>query len=92
MENKFILVSNESFEKLQNDISDLKALIQNSLIKGSGNKLENWITEKETMILLKTKKTTLYNLRKAGKLVSTNTRPIFYCLNSINEFLKESSK
>ena len=54
--------------------------------------LGDWIREQKVEELLDTKKTSLWKLRKAKKIIATQTRPIFYSLNSIIEYLKSTTK
>ena len=55
--------------------------------------LEDWITEKDTQRLLGKKTTTLYNLRVAGKLVSTKIgNKTFYSKSSIMKLLDNNKR
>lgn len=92
METKFALVQIESLENIQNDLEEIKLLLQKTKNSEKTKKIESWISQKEAMELLGVKETTLYKLRKSQKLRSTITRPIFYCLKSIEEYLENSSK
>lgn len=87
METKFVCVSIDTLESIKNDILEIKNSLQNNT-PIHPNKLPDWIKEKEVMELLGIKATSLYQLRKSGKLLASKTRPIFYSLNSVNEYLK----
>jgi len=53
--------------------------------------LKDWITEKDTQKLLGKKTTTLYNLRRQGKLVSTkNGNTTYYSMESIMKLLDDN--
>lgn len=94
-------------EKLQQLINDIEAAIRNenpelaiSILqeikkippKEEPPLLGDWIREQKVEELLDTKKTSLWKLRKAKKIIATETRPIFYSLNSIKEYLKSTVK
>lgn len=91
METKFALVQIESLENIQNDLAEIKSFLQKTKNTEKEKKIENWISQKEAMELLGVKETTLYKLRKSQKLRSTITRPIFYCVKSIQDYLEKNS-
>ncbi len=94
-------------EKLQQLINDIEVAITNenpvlaiSLLKEvkkltryeESPILGDWIREKKVEELLDTKKTSLWKLRKAKKIIATETRPIFYSLISIKNYLQSTVK
>ncbi len=54
--------------------------------------LGDWIPEKKAEELLGQKKTSLWKLRKSKQLIASETRPIFYSLESIKTYIKNSVK
>jgi hypothetical protein len=90
MTQSFLLVPTEELNKMQQQLSELKLLIQQ--IPGLDQKqLGDWISQDKAIELLGVKETSLYKLRRDKQLVATQTRPIFYSLKSIQEYLKKKS-
>jgi hypothetical protein len=90
MSQTFVMLPAEELTKINQQLSEIKLLIQKSL-PGEQNHLGDWISQEETMKLLGVRETTLYKLRKDGSLIGTQTRPIFYSLKSIHNYLKNRS-
>lgn len=91
MQQSFQLISTDELNKIYTALAELKQIV---LEKQTSKQpaLGDWISQKEAMVLLGKKYTSLYKLRKNGSLIATNTRPIFYSLQSIHEFLNHNSK
>ena len=54
--------------------------------------LGDWITEVKAMALLHKGKTSLWKLRKAGLIIASNTKPLFYSLESLKSYIKGKAK
>lgn len=78
-------------EKLEAAIA-LLPIIRDMLLKQriEATTLGDWIPEKKAEELLGQKKTSLWKLRKNGQLIASKTRPIFYSLESIKAYIKDS--
>lgn len=89
MQQTFQLVPSEDLKKLFDEIAELKQIVlQRQEPKAS--KLVDWISQKEAQDLLGKKYTSLFKLRKDGSLIATTTRPIFYSLESIQNYLNSN--
>lgn len=71
-------------------LPEIKKLLSNQL--ETPPLLGDWVSEGQVEKLLGKKKTSLYYLRKAGKLIATTTRPVFYSLASIKQYLESTVK
>lgn len=90
---------NEKEKSLEEKISILiqeqaecKNLIQKLIAQPASPTLGDWTPEAQAMKLLLLGKTSLWKLREAGEIVATGTRPIFYSLKSIINYLEKKSK
>lgn len=54
--------------------------------------LGDWIPEDRAMELLRKGKTSLWKLRKAGLIIASNTKPLFYSIESLKSYLLNKSK
>lgn len=77
-----------SFEKIQTEISALKNLIEQ--LMESQIKIEDWITEKEAIRLSGLSRGTLLKLRKAGDLSSSTLsgKQNFYRIKDFKKLLE----
>jgi len=91
MQESFMLIPTDELNKIQQQLSELRFLILQKQDPKETN-LGDWISQEKAIQLLGIKETSLYKLRKAGKLIATQTRPIFYSLQSIQSYLKELSQ
>lgn len=86
MQQSYVLIPETALRNIQSELAEIKTILLEK--KGSSTPaLKDWITQKEAMVLLGKKYTSLYKLRRDGQIIATSTRPIFYSLTSINKYL-----
>ncbi len=86
---QFLLIPQEKFDQLNNKIDELFAVLcqKNELPL----KIEDWVPEAYAQKLLGLKKTSLWALRKKGKIIYSKVgSKIFYSKNSIEKLLNRN--
>ncbi len=85
---KLIAISESNFELLNNKLNMLIKLLE----KGKGSVFDGWVTEFEAQKLLGLKTTTLWQMRKEGKIGYSKINGKTYDqLNSLQDQLKKNT-
>lgn len=86
----FYLIPKPEYDRLLRGMEELRELFN---AQTAGVRLQDWIDEKQAQTLLGLKTTTLWALRKTGKLTFSRLgNKIFYSLESINTLLNKNAR
>lgn len=87
-----LIVLTQGFaDAVTSKIDELKKILQEQSI--SKSHLEKWLDEKSTQELLGLKTTTLWKLRKEGKLITSKIgAKTYYSVDSINILLEKNAE
>lgn len=90
--NLHIVVDDKSLRAIESSIAQLKLLIENW--KTVETAIGDWIPEDEVLRISQLGKTSLYNLRKSGKLSSSTIsgRGVFYRKSDLERLLNNNEK
>lgn len=77
----------EQFEKMNWKVDRIYSLLQANS-SGHQTHLDDWLTEEQTRVLLNRRTTSLWKLRKEGKIIFSNIEEsIYYSRQSILDYL-----